>query len=106
MPTIKYIDVAGDTHEIEVAEGVSVMRGAKDVGIDGIDADCGGVGACATCHVYIDSAWITRLGLPNPDEAEMLDCVTERTPDSRLSCQITVRAELDGLVVRVPSTQR
>jgi len=81
------------------------MRGAKDAGVDGMDADCGGACACATCHVYVDEAWVDRTGAPGNDENEMLDRVSDRRPNSRLSCQIAVGATLDGLVVYLPATQ-
>lgn len=106
MPAIKYVDAQGTEYSAEVSEGTSVMRGAKDNGIDGIDADCGGVCACATCHVYVGEEWFDKVGQPSEDEAEMLDCVNDRGPTSRLSCQITVEAALDGLIVRLPETQR
>jgi 2Fe-2S ferredoxin len=106
MPTVNYLDANGVTHSADVPIGDSVMRGAKDNGIEGIDADCGGVCACATCHVYVDALWFDRIGAPGPDEEEMLDCVTDRTPTSRLSCQIALTAEMDGLIVRLPETQR
>ncbi|WP_109807522.1 2Fe-2S iron-sulfur cluster-binding protein [Sphingosinithalassobacter portus] len=106
MLKIIYVDVAGAEHVAEVSEGTSVMRAAKDNGIDGIDADCGGVCACATCHVYVDDAWYPKVGAPSADEEDMLDCVNDRGETSRLSCQIEMRPELDGLIVRLPESQR
>lgn len=106
MATVNYLDSSGATHSADVPAGNSVMRGAKDNGIDGIDADCGGVCACATCHVYVDEAWFDKVGPAGADEEEMLDCVNDRGPTSRLSCQIILRADLDGLTVRLPASQR
>ncbi|MFT5390551.1 MAG: 2Fe-2S ferredoxin [Gammaproteobacteria bacterium] len=107
MPTITYIEHDGTPHNVDVAVGNTVMDGAFDNNVPGIDADCGGECACATCHVYIDSAWIEAVG-PIPTgstEESMLSfaAVTEET--SRLSCQIPVTEALDGLVVRMPEGQ-
>ena len=82
------------------------MEGAVKNNIPGIDADCGGACACATCHVYVDPAWVERLGRPNPMESSMLDFAENREANSRLSCQIKVNDELDGLIVRLPESQR
>lgn len=106
MPTVNYLDANGANHVADVPVGASVMRGAKENGIDGIDADCGGVCACATCHVYVDEAWFAKIGPASADEFEMLDCVNDRGATSRLSCQIELTAELDGLIVRLPASQR
>lgn len=106
MPTVNYLDSIGTTHSADVPAGTSVMRGAKDNGIDGIDADCGGVCACATCHVYVDEGWFDKVGGPGAEEEEMLACVNDRATTSRLSCQIALRDDLDGLIVRLPPTQR
>lgn len=106
MPTVNYLDSGGMVHSAHVPVGNSVMRGAKDNGIDGIDADCGGVCACATCHVYVDEDWFDKVGPASVDEDEMLDCVNDRGPTSRLSCQIWLREDLDGLTVRLPPSQR
>lgn len=106
MAVVKYIESDGTEHRVEVPNGTSVMRGAIDNGIKGIIAECGGGLACATCHCYVDDAWIERTGGPSSMEDEMLECVaTERKPGSRLSCQITVTDELDGLVVHIPEKQ-
>jgi ferredoxin, 2Fe-2S len=107
MPKITYIEHGGREHTVEVPVGRSVMRGAVDNNIPGIDADCGGECACATCHVYVDAAWLTATGLP-PDgsqEATMLSFAALSQPNSRLSCQITVTEALDGLIVRMPEGQ-
>lgn len=106
MATITCIEHDGTAHSIEVANGNSLMEGAVKGGVPGIDADCGGSCACATCHVYIDEAWIDRTGRPSGMEEEMLDCANDVTPASRLSCQIQIVSELDGLIVRLPASQR
>ena len=105
MPKITYIEHNGKSHEIDVANGLSVMEGAVQNNIRGIDADCGGSCACATCHVYVDEKWFSKL--PNKESAEedMLDMAYEPKKNSRLSCQITVEDSLDGLVVKMPSKQ-
>jgi 2Fe-2S ferredoxin len=107
MPKITYIEHNGTAHEIDVPVGKTVMQGAVDNNIPGIDADCGGECACATCHVYVDAAWLDRVGLPGAgsNEASMLSFAAVTQPDSRLSCQIDVTAALDGLVVRMPEGQ-
>jgi Ferredoxin len=105
MPKITYIEHNGKSHTLEVANGLTVMEGAVQNNIPGIDADCGGSCACATCHVYVDEKWFNKL--PNKENAEedMLDMAFELKPLSRLSCQLTVSDELDGLVVKMPSKQ-
>jgi 2Fe-2S ferredoxin len=107
MPKITYIEHDGTEHPIEVPLGRSVMQGAVDNNVPGIDADCGGECACATCHVYIDAAWLHKVGLPEPgsQEASMLSFAAVTQPDSRLSCQIKVTPELDGLILRMPEGQ-
>jgi len=105
MPKITYIEHNGKSHEVEVANGLSVMEGAVQNNIPGIDADCGGSCACATCHVYVDTKWFDKL--PNKESAEedMLDMAHEPNKFSRLTCQITITDDLDGLVVKMPSKQ-
>ncbi len=107
MPKVTYIEFNGTAHEVEVPVGLSIMRGAVNNAVPGIDADCGGECACATCHVYVDAAWLDRTGLPEPDsmEASMLSFAAVTQPNSRLSCQITMTEALDGLVVRMPEGQ-
>jgi len=105
MATITYIEFDGTEHEIEVAPGRSVMQGAVENGIFGILAECGGACSCGTCHVYVDSAWINKVGEKNPVESGMLEDVCGSQPNSRLSCQIKVTDELDGLIVRMPEKQ-
>ena len=105
MPKITYIEHSGKSHKVEVPTGLSVMEGAVQNDILGIDADCGGSCACATCHVYVDEKWFNKL--PNKENAEedMLDMAFEPNKFSRLTCQITVTENLDGLVVKMPSKQ-
>ena len=105
MPKIKYVEHNGKEHEVEVPTGWSVMEGAVKNLIPGIDADCGGACACATCHVYVDQAWLGKLEAKSDMEETMLDFAQELEPNSRLSCQIKVTPELDGLVVRTPKSQ-
>ena len=105
MSKVHYIAHDGAERTVEVATGESVMQGAISNGVAGIDADCGGQCACATCHVYVDDAWASKTGAPSEMEANMLAFVDAAQPNSRLSCQIKVTAELDGLVVRLPESQ-
>ena len=105
MAKITYIEHNGTSHTIEVRSGLSVMEGAVKNNIPGIDADCGGACACATCHVYVDEAWTAKTGAPSAMEESMLDFASEVLPSSRLSCQIKVTDALDGLVVRMPENQ-
>ena len=105
MPKITYITHDGAQKSVETSVGMTVMRAAIANGVDGIDADCGGACACATCHVYVDPAWFDRLQAADGAEADMLDFVQDRQPNSRLSCQIEVTAALDGLIVTTPATQ-
>ena len=105
MPKITYIEHNGKSHTIEVANGLSVMEGAVQNNIPGIDADCGGSCACATCHVYVDEKWFIKLLKKDSAEEDMLDMAYEPKKFSRLSCQLTVTNELDGLVVKMPSKQ-
>lgn len=106
MPTIHYILKDGSTRSLEAKAGASVMETAIHGNIRGIDAECGGCCSCATCHVYVADEFVGRLPAPDDMENELLDGVAaERLPGSRLSCQLIVSAELDGLTVRVPETQ-
>ena len=105
MPLVKYIENNGTEHEIHVENGVSVMQGAVDNMIDGIIAECGGACSCATCHCYVDEAWFDKVGAAEEMEQDMIDCAMEPQQTSRLSCQIMVSDELDGLVVRLPESQ-
>ena len=105
MPKITYIEHNGKEHAAEVPVGWTVMEGAVKNRIPGIDADCGGACACATCHVYVDPAWLPKLAPRQDMEEQMLDFAQELKPNSRLSCQIKVTPALDGLVVRTPKDQ-
>ena len=105
MPKITYIEHNGESHEIEVANGLSVMEGAVQNNISGIDADCGGSCACATCHVYVDEKWFDKLPKKESAEEDMLDMAYEPKKNSRLTCQITVTDDLNGLVVKMPLKQ-
>ena len=105
MPKITYIEHNGKSHIQEVANGLTVMEGAVQNNIPGIDADCGGSCACATCHVYVDEKWFDKLPKKESAEEDMLDMAFEPKNLSRLSCQITTTEELDGLVVKMPSKQ-
>jgi ferredoxin, 2Fe-2S len=106
MPKVTYIAHTGESNTIDVPIGTSVMEGAVKNGIDGIVAECGGACMCATCHVYVDDAWVGRLDPIGEEQEEMLGVTAaERKPNSRLSCQIAMRPEFDGLVVRMPERQ-
>ena len=105
MPKVTYIQPDGTSSEVAALAGDSVMETAIDNDIDGIIAECGGACSCATCHVYVDEAWVDKLPAPDPLEDGMLDCVLDRQANSRLSCQIRLTDELDGLTVRVPDSQ-
>ena len=105
MPKITYIEHNGKSHTLEVANGLTVMEGAIQNNIPGIDADCGGACACATCHVYVDEKWFDKIEEKVSAEQDMLDVAFEPNSFSRLACQISVTDELDGLVVKMPSKQ-
>lgn len=105
MIKITYVDAAGTERSVEAEEGSTVMENAIRNGIPGIDAECGGACSCATCHVYVDEAWMDVVGEPQHMEADMLDFAYDVRPTSRLSCQIRVTPELDGLIVRTPTRQ-
>ena len=105
MPKITYIEHNGKKHTIDVANGLSIMEGAVQNNIPGIDADCGGAMACATCHVYVKEEWFNKLPQKEQGEEDMLDMAFEPKKNSRLSCQILVSKELDGIVVDLPEKQ-
>ncbi len=106
MPNVTLIAADGMQTALEVAVGETLMLAATQNGVAGIAGDCGGVMSCATCHVYVDEPYLSRLPAPDGDELAMLDfTAAERLPDSRLSCQIRMSNELDGLVVRLPDRQ-
>ncbi len=105
MAKITYIDSAGTARTIDAEVGSTVMETAIKNDVPGIEAECGGACACATCHVYVDEAWREKVGGPSPMEEDMLDFGYDVKPSSRLSCQIKVSDELDGLIVRTPERQ-
>ena len=105
MAKITYIEHNGKNHTIDVTNGLSVMEGAVQNNIPGIDADCGGSMACATCHGYVKEEWFNKLPKKEDGEEDMLDMAFEPKKNSRLSCQITVTDELDGLKVTTPEKQ-
>ena len=105
MPKITYIEHNGKTHTIDVAKGLSVMEGAIQNNIPGIDADCGGGMACATCHVYVKEEWFDKLPKKEDGEEDMIDMAYEPNKYSRLSCQLTVSNDLEGLIVQLPEKQ-
>jgi len=105
MPKITYIEHGGKSHTIEVPNGLSVMEGAVQNNIAGIDADCGGSMACATCHVYVKEEWFNKLPKKEDGEEDMLDMAFEPKKNSRLSCQLMVSDQFDGLVVNLPEKQ-
>ncbi len=105
MAKITYIEHDGTEHEVEAGSGTTVMNAALDNLVPGIDADCGGECSCATCHVMVDENWMAKVGSPSETEESMLDLNPERQANSRLSCQIPVTDELNGLVVRLPEFQ-
>ena len=105
MAKITYIEHNGTRHEVTAEPGMTVMEAAVKNQVPGIEAECGGACACATCHVYVDEAWREKAGSPSEMEEDMLDFAFDVRPSSRLSCQIKVRPELDGLVVSIPEKQ-
>lgn len=105
MIKITFIDAEGTSRTVDAEEGATVMETAVRNGVPGIEAECGGACSCATCHVYVDEEWEAVTGQPQPMEEDMLDFAFDVRPNSRLSCQIRVRPELDGLVVRTPIRQ-
>jgi ferredoxin, 2Fe-2S len=105
MAKITYIDSTGTARTVEGEVGSTVMETAIKNGVPEIEAECGGACACSTCHLYVDEAWREKVGEPSPMEADMLDFAFEVKPNSRLSCQIKVTEDLDGLVVTTPSRQ-
>ena len=105
MPKITYIEHSGKSHPVDIPKGLTVMEGAVQNNIPGIDADCGGGMACATCHVYVKEEWFDKLPKKEDGEEDMIDMAHEPNKFSRLSCQLTVSEELDGLVVQLPEKQ-
>jgi 2Fe-2S ferredoxin len=106
MARVTFVQPDGDTQEVDAADGTSAMRAALLGGIQGITADCGGEASCATCHVFVDKSWSATVGEPGLDEDDMLEFTAcDRQPNSRLSCQIRITDELDGLVLKLPESQ-
>ncbi len=105
MPTVTFIEFNGTPHAVEVPAGLSLMRAATENNVPGIDGDCGGNCACATCHVYVEAAWQDKLGSRTDMEEDMLNFAAATKDNSRLACQIAVTDELDGLVVSMPDGQ-
>ena len=105
MGRVTYLEFDGTPHVIELDDGISVMEGAVRNGIPGIDGDCGGMRACATCHVHVLPEWLAETGGPGEEENELLELAPDRDAASRLSCQIEMRPSLDGLVVQMPEMQ-
>lgn len=106
MAKITYVEFNGTQHVVDVANGLTVMEGARDNNIPGIEADCGGACACSTCHVYVDPAWVEKLPAKDDMEEDMLDFAFQPDPQrSRLTCQLKVSEALDGLVVHMPEKQ-
>ena len=105
MAKITYIEHNGTNHTVDIQNGLTVMEGAVQNNIPGIDADCGGSMACATCHVYVKEEWLDKLPKKEDGEEDMLDMAFEPKQNSRLSCQLVVSNDLDGLEVNIPSKQ-
>ncbi|MET3524659.1 2Fe-2S iron-sulfur cluster-binding protein [Mesorhizobium abyssinicae] len=106
MVKVTYIEHNGRVHDVDVPHGTTVMEGARDHGIPGIEADCGGACSCATCHALVEQSWIAKLPAKQPMEQDMLDFAYQTDPArSRLTCQIRVNETLDGLVLRLPERQ-
>jgi 2Fe-2S ferredoxin len=105
MPRVTFIAHDGTRHEVDASAGLSLMRAAVDNGVPGIDADCGGQCACATCHVFVEAPWAEKTGPRTAREEEMLNFAADFRPSSRLACQIPVTEALDGLVVAMPEGQ-
>jgi len=105
MIKVNYIESDGTRREVEVEEGVNLMDAALDNMVPGIDGDCGGVGACATCHVHIDPAWVDKTGAMDTNEDAMLELTDERNESSRLCCQLKASPQLNGLIMHTPEGQ-
>lgn len=105
MGQVTYIESNGEQHQVNLENGQSIMQGALDNLIEGILGECGGCCSCATCHCYVDDAWLEKVGAPDDMEKDMLDSVVDPQSSSRLSCQIQMSDDLDGLVVRLPESQ-
>ncbi|KLE34911.1 hypothetical protein AAW00_10700 [Aurantiacibacter luteus] len=105
MVSVTFIDRAGTARQVQAEPGSTLMLAARDNGIPGIVAECGGMAACATCHVYIDDRYLPLTGAMGDDEDALLDFTDERTPNSRLACQVVITPQLEGLIARTPEEQ-
>ena len=105
MPKVNFVCKDGSVQTVEVPAGTSIMKAAVENGIDGVVAECGGVCSCATCHCYVDETWFDRLEPPSDIERDMIDFTIDPRPTSRLTCQIILTDELDGITVAVPERQ-
>jgi 2Fe-2S ferredoxin len=105
MPRVTFITFSGDNHTLDVPAGTTLMRAATDHGVPGIDGDCGGQCACATCHLFVEPQWLALLPPRSAREDDMLDFTSDPRPNSRLGCQIPLTDALDGIVVRLPQGQ-
>jgi 2Fe-2S ferredoxin len=105
MASVIYVQHDGAEHKVEVAAGENIMQGAINNNIDGIIGECGGGLSCATCHCYVDEAWVSKIDEPSAGESDMLEAANERRANSRLSCQLTVSDALDGIIIHVPESQ-
>lgn len=105
MTKIVFVGSKGDRITVDATDGLSVMEAARREGVDGIIAECGGACSCATCHVHVDEAWVERIGQAKGSEADMLEFAENVRPQSRLSCQIKITPDLDGLILHVPAHQ-
>lgn len=105
MPQITFVEHDGTENKLDVESGYSLMQAAVDNMVEGIVAECGGACSCATCHCYIDESWLDKVGTPDATEEEMIEFAIERKENSRLSCQVQVTEDLDGLIVHLPESQ-
>jgi 2Fe-2S ferredoxin len=105
MPRVTYVEANGTEHAVDVEVGTSLMRGAVDNLVPGIEGDCGGLCACATCHIYVPPEWAKRCGTPDELETNILEFAFEVRPESRLACQIEMTEALNGIVVHMPVRQ-
>lgn len=105
MPKINFVAHDGTKYEVEAVEGATVMEAAVKNGVPGIEAECGGACACATCHVIVDEEWQGATGDPDAMEEDMLDFAQDVQPTSRLACQVQIKGDMDGLVIRIPEFQ-
>lgn len=105
MPKITFVEHSGKTHEVEAEVGQNLMQVALNNTVPGMLADCGGNCACATCHVYVDAPWTDKVAPAEKTEQDMIECTVYPEPTSRLSCQVIITEQLDGLVVRLPESQ-